>query len=254
MSSARMDLFDLSGKVALVTGGSSGLGKAMALGLANAGAQIVVTSRTLEACETVVDEIRARGGQAISATCDVGDWNAIPQLAQTVFAEVGHLDILVNNAGFSPPTPCLEDVDEALHDAIFAVNEKGPFRMMAVFGPHMVAAGSGSIINVSSFGAEEIRHRFGAYSAAKAGLNALTIAFAQRLSPLVRVNTVSPGMFDTPMLGTSPRPKAGSDTPLGRAGRPEEIVTTVLYLASDHSSYTTGANIRVDGLGTPPLW
>jgi NAD(P)-dependent dehydrogenase (short-subunit alcohol dehydrogenase family) len=145
-------------------------------------------------------------------------------------------------------------VDEALHDAIFAVNEKGPFRMMAVFGPRMVAAGSGSIINVSSFGAEEIRHRFGAYSAAKAGLNALTIAFAQRLSPLVRVNTVSPGMFDTPMLGTSPRPKAGSDTPLGRAGRPEEIVTTVLYLASDYSSYTTGANIRVDGLGTPPLW
>jgi NAD(P)-dependent dehydrogenase (short-subunit alcohol dehydrogenase family) len=248
-----MNLFDLAGKVALVTGGSSGLGRAMALGLADAGAAVVVTSRTQAACDAVVGEIRSAGHAAIAATCDVADWNAVPQLARNVYDELGRVDVLINNAGFAPPAPSIEDTDEALHDQIFAVNEKGPFRMMAVFGPRMVAAGCGSIINVSSFGAEEVRHRFGAYSAAKAGLNALTIAFAQRLSPHVRVNTISPGMFETPMLGTSPRPGAGLDTPLGRPGRPEEIVTTALYLASDWSSYTTGANIRVDGLGTPPL-
>ena len=213
MTMPNVDLFDLTGKVALVTGGSSGLGKAMAIGLANAGAAVVVTSRTLEACEAVVGEIRAGGHHALAATCDVSDWNAVPRLADNVYDQLGRVDILVNNAGFAPAAPCIEEVDEALHDEIFAVNEKGPFRMMAVFGPRMVAAGQGSIINVSSFGAEEVRHRFGAYSAAKAGLNALTIAFAQRLSPLVRVNTISPGMFETPMLGASPRAGAGKDTP-----------------------------------------
>lgn len=248
-----MNRFDLAGKVALVTGGSSGLGRAMALGLAEAGAAVVVTSRTQAACDAVVGEIRTAGHTAITATCDVADWNAVPELARKVYDEFGRVDVLVNNAGFAPPAPGIEDTDEALHDQIFAVNEKGPFRMMAVFGPRMVAAGCGSIINVSSFGAEEVRHRFGAYAAAKAGLNALTTAFAQRFSPHVRVNTISPGMFETPMLGTGPRPDAGRDTPLGRPGRPEEIVTTALYLASDWSSYTTGANIRVDGLGRPPL-
>jgi len=145
-------------------------------------------------------------------------------------------------------------VEESLHDEIFAVNEKGPYRMMSVFGPRMVAAGQGSIINVSSYAVDNVRHFFGAYAAAKAALNALTIAFAHRFSPQVRVNAISPGMFDTAMLAGSPRRDAAvKEIALGRPGQPEEIVTTALYLASDHSSYTTGANISVHGLGRPPL-
>jgi NAD(P)-dependent dehydrogenase (short-subunit alcohol dehydrogenase family) len=242
------DLFDLTGKVALVTGGSRGLGREMVLAFARAGADVVVTSRKLDACERVAAEVESTGRRALAHACHVGRWDDIDALVDAAYDTFGHVDVLVNNAGMSPLAPSSAETSEELFDKILAVNFKGPFRLGALVGRRMADGDGGCIINVSSSGALMPQPRFGPYAGAKSALNALTHVLALEYGPKVRVNTISAGPFLTDIAKAWPEEaRQSSRSALGRPGRPEEIVTTALYLASPASSYTTGALLRVDG-------
>lgn len=243
------DLFDLTGKVALITGGSRGLGKQMALAFAEQGADVVITSRNIESCEQVASAVEAMGRQAMPYACHVARWDDLDGLVEAAYNRFGKVDILVNNAGMSPLYPSLLDVNEKLWDAVLGVNLKGPFRLSALVGTRMVADGGGSIINVSSTASMHPGAGVAPYAAAKAGLNALTEALARAFGPTVRVNTLMPGPFLTDIskawdMSDPDRFKAKS---LQRAGEPEEIVGAALFLASAASSYTTGSIVRSDG-------
>jgi len=242
------DLFDLSGKVALVTGGSRGLGREMVLAFARAGADVVVTSRDLEACERVAAEVEALGRRSWALACHVGRWDEIDRLVDAVYEHPGRVDVLVNNAGMSPLAPSLAETSEDLVDKVVAVNFKGPFRLGALVGARMAGAGGGTIVNVSSTGSLLPQPTFGPYACAKAALNTLTQVLALEYGPTVRVNTLCPGPFLTDVSRWWPE-EARTTAPnaAGRPGRPEEIVSTALYLASPASSFTTGALVRVDG-------
>jgi NAD(P)-dependent dehydrogenase (short-subunit alcohol dehydrogenase family) len=241
-------LFDLSGKVALVTGGSRGLGLQMVLAFAGAGADVIIASRKLDACEAAAENVRAKGRRAVACATHVGKWDDIDRLVEVSYAEFGQIDILVNNAGMSPLAPSSAGTSEELFDKILAVNFKGPFRLTALVGQRMADGGGGSIINVSSSGALMPQPLFGPYAGAKAALNASTLAFAREYGPTVRVNTISAGPFLTDIADAWPEEsRQHARSAAGRPGRPEEIVTTALYLASSSSSFTTGALIRVDG-------
>ncbi|RLV47455.1 glucose 1-dehydrogenase [Nocardioides mangrovicus] len=242
------DLFTLEGKVALVTGGSRGLGREIVVAYARAGADVVVTSRKLDACELVADEVRALGRRALPVACHVGHWDEIDGLVDAAYAEFGHVDVLVNNAGMSPQAPSSVETTEELFDKVVGVNFKGPFRLGALVGARMVEHGGGAIINVSSFAALRPKPGFGPYAGAKAGLNALTHVFAREYGPTVRVNTLSAGPFLTDVSEHwSQEARASTQSAVGHPGRPDEVVTTALYLASSASSFTTGALVRVDG-------
>lgn len=242
------NLFDLTGKVALVTGGSRGLGRAIALGLADHGADVVVVSRKLENCEAVAAEIAARGRQALALSGHMGRWEEIDQVVERAYDHFGKVDILVNNAGMSPAAPSSLETPEKLLDAVLALNFKGPFRLSAQVGSRMAAGEGGCIINISSAGSIRPTPEIVPYAGAKAALNAMTTAHAQEYAPRVRVNAVLPGSFRTDVaLHWAPDKEANTPAVLKRFGEPEEIVTTILYLASDHSRFTTGAMIRVDG-------
>ncbi|MDN2496788.1 MULTISPECIES: SDR family NAD(P)-dependent oxidoreductase [Nocardia] len=242
------DLFSLAGKVALVTGGSRGLGRQMVLAFAAAGADVVITSRKTEACEEAAKEVAALGRRALAVGCHVGKWDRIDALVEAAYAEFGRVDVLVNNAGMSPLAPSSAQTSEELFDKIVDVNFKGPFRLCALVGERMAAGEGGSIINVSSSGALMPQPRFGPYSGAKAGLNALTQVFAREYAPKVRVNTISAGPFLTDISKAWPEEvRRTTPSAAGRPGDPSEIVTTALYLASPASSYTTASLIRVDG-------
>jgi NAD(P)-dependent dehydrogenase (short-subunit alcohol dehydrogenase family) len=239
---------DLTGKVALVTGGSRGLGKSIALGLARAGADVIVSSRKLDACEAVAREIIAMGRRAVPIAAHVGRWDDITRLAEEAYAAFGRVDILVNNAGMSPLAPSSVETSEDLFDKVVGVNFKGPFRLTALIGARMAAGDGGSIVNISSIGALKPNPSVTPYSGAKAALNAISLAFAQEYAPKVRVNVISPGGFLTDVAkGWATDEEARAVTALSRWGDAEEIVGAVLYLASDASSYTTGANLRIDG-------
>ena len=240
--------FDLSGKVALVTGGSRGLGREMVLAFARAGADVVITSRKLHNCREVAAEVEALGRKALPYACHVGHWNEIGPLVDAAYEAFGKVDILVNNAGMSPLAPSSVDTSEELFDKVVGVNFKGPFRLGALVGARMAAGDGGSIINVSSTGALMPQPRFGPYAGAKAALNALTQVLALEYAPSVRVNTLSAGPFLTDIAKAWPEEnRRKTRSAAGRPGRPEEIITTALYLASPASSYTTGALLRVDG-------
>lgn len=241
------DLFDLSGKVALVTGGSRGLGLQMVRAFARAGADIVVASRKLEACEAVAEEIRGLGRRALAVSVHAAKWDQIDALIERAYAEFGRIDILVNNAGMSPAVPSHE-VTEQLFDSVLGLNFKGPFRLASQVAHRMKQAGGGVIINVSSSGALMPLPGVVPYSGAKAALNAMTVSMAREYGPEVRVNTISAGPFLTDISKAwTPEARERADNALGRPGRPEEVVTTALYLASPMSSFTTGAIVRVDG-------
>ncbi|HVI33951.1 glucose 1-dehydrogenase [Phenylobacterium sp.] len=240
-------LFDLSGKVALVTGGSRGLGLEMVRAFARAGADVVIASRKLDACEAVAAEIRALGRRALAVSVHAAKWDQIDGLIETAYAEFGRIDILVNNAGMSPAVPSHE-VTEQLFDSVLGLNFKGPFRLASQVAHRMKQAGGGVIINVSSSGALMPLPGVVPYSGAKAALNAMTVSMAREYGPEVRVNTISAGPFLTDISKAwSPEARERADNALGRPGRPEEVVTTALYLASPMSSFTTGAIVRVDG-------
>nr|WP_087572891.1 glucose 1-dehydrogenase [Sphingomonas sp. CDS-1] len=241
-------LFDLTGKIALVTGGSRGLGRAIALGLADHGADVVIVSRKLENCEAVAREVEQRGRRGLALAGHMGRWDEIEAVVERAYAHFGRLDILVNNAGMSPAAASSLETPEKLVDAVLALNFKGPMRMSALVGTRMAAGDGGCIINISSAGSIRPTPEIVPYAGAKAALNAMTVAHAQEYAPKVRVNAVLPGSFRTDVARHWPADKEAS-TPavLGRFGEPDEIVTTILYLCSDHSGFTTGSMIRVDG-------
>jgi len=244
-------LFDLTGKVALVTGGSRGLGREMVRAFAAAGADVVVASRKLENCVRVAEEVRALGRKALPVACHVGRWEEIDRLVDAAYKGFGRVDILVNNAGMSPLYPSLRDVSEDLFDKVLAVNLKGPFRLASVIGTRMAEGSGGVIINVTSVAAERPTPFEAPYAAAKAGLNTLTVAFAHAFGPKVRVNAIEAGPFATDVARYWDREAVEnyvqSQAALRRIGKPHEIVGTALYLASDASSFTTGVIVRVDG-------
>jgi NAD(P)-dependent dehydrogenase (short-subunit alcohol dehydrogenase family) len=242
------NLFDLTGKVALITGGSRGLGYQIAMGFASYGADVVVSSRKLDACEAVAAEIRNMGRRAIAHACHMGHWDEVGALADAAYAAFGQVDILVNNAGMSPSLPSSVETSEDIFDKVLALNFKGPYRLTALVGTRMAAAGRGSIINISSIGSLLPQASFGPYAGAKAALNAITVAHAREFGPKVRVNAILPGAFRTDISKHWPKDKEHNlQAAMPRYGEPEEIVTTALYLASDQSSYTTGSLIKVDG-------
>jgi NAD(P)-dependent dehydrogenase (short-subunit alcohol dehydrogenase family) len=241
--------FDLGDKVAVVTGGSRGLGYAIAHGFAEAGADVVVASRKFDACQrAAVDIGKASGRSVIPLACHVGRWQECDALIDAVLDRFGRIDVLVNNAGMSPVYDDLADVTEELYDKTLAVNLKGPFRLGVRAATHMAAHGGGTIINIGTVGSLLASPNELPYACAKAGLNALTAGLAEAFAPTVRVNAILPGAFDTDVTADWPDDmKSGSYIPFGRLGRPSEIVGAALYLASDASSYTTGSTIRVDG-------
>jgi NAD(P)-dependent dehydrogenase (short-subunit alcohol dehydrogenase family) len=243
--------FDLSGRVALVTGGSRGLGREMVLALAAAGCDVVIASRKLENCQTLADEIvDTTGRRALPVACHVGKWSDVEALVATAYDAFDHVDVLVNNAGMSPVYGDITEVSEALWDKVLDVNLKGHFRLTALVGSRMAAGDGGSIINVSSVGSVRPRPHVIPYAAAKAGVNAMTIGFAHAFGPSVRVNCILPGAFLTDISNAWDMDSFSDEArgfALRRGGRPDEIVGAVLYLASDASSYTTGALLNVDG-------
>jgi NAD(P)-dependent dehydrogenase (short-subunit alcohol dehydrogenase family) len=244
-----LDKMNLTGKVAVVTGGSRGLGRSMVQALAEAGADVVVASRKLDACEAVASEVAVSTGRtALPVAAHVGRWDDCDRLIATTLERFGRLDVLVNNAGMSPLYESLDAVTEELYDKTLDVNLKGPFRLGALAGTHMTGNGGGSIINVSTVGSLLASPRELPYVCAKAGLNALTVGLAEAFAPAVRVNGILPGAFRTDVTKAwPPESLSGSFVPLQRLGEPDEIAPLVVYLASDASSYTTGTLIRVDG-------
>jgi NAD(P)-dependent dehydrogenase (short-subunit alcohol dehydrogenase family) len=242
---------DATDKVVVVTGGSKGLGREMALGFAEAGADVVVASRKLAPCEAVAEEVRALGRRALAVSCHVGDWDQCRALIDATVAEFGRIDVLVNNAGIAPVPPSLLDVTAELFDKTIAVNLKGPLRLTALAAEHMRPGGA--VINVSSKASLHPSSFTVVYAAAKAGLNALTRATAEEYGPRgIRVNAIVCGTFHTDSLHASlptddARAQMASGIALGRIAGAEEIVGTALYLASDASSYLTGELILLDG-------
>ena len=241
----------LLGKVALVTGGSRGLGKQMVLGFARAGAHVVIASRKLDACEELAKEVETKTGRsALAKACHVGHWDQVEELAEAAYERFGQVDVLVNNAGMSPTYPRPVDVTEELYDKVLGVNLKGPFRLTALIGQRMADGEGGSIINVSSTASIRPGADVIPYAAAKAALNAMTEAFAHAYGPKVRVNCIMPGPFLTDISKAwnmeAFRQQARSFD-LRRGGEPHEIVGAALYFATDASSFTTGAILRIDG-------
>ncbi|MCR5979811.1 glucose 1-dehydrogenase [Gordonia jinghuaiqii] len=242
---------DLAGKVALVTGGSRGLGKEMSWALAREGAHVIIASRKEESCRELAEEItRETGVDAVGLGVHVGEWDSVTELATNAYDAFGRVDVLINNAGISPLYPSLDEVSEALFDKIFDVNIKGPFRLSSLIGPRMAAAGGGSIINISSNASERPAPEYVPYGAAKAALNSLTKGLAATYGPAVRVNTIMCGAFFTDIAKGWDRDAfddLASAWPIPRGGDPAEIVGAVLYFAGASSSYTTGALLPVDG-------
>lgn len=249
MGTVMKQYFDFTGKVVLVTGGSRGLGAAISRAFAEQGADVIIASRNAESCERLADEIvKEFGVRAVGIGAHMGRWDEIDRLVEAAYAQFGKVDVLVNNAGMSPISDSSLETPEALFDKVVAVNFKGPFRMTALIGSRMNAGDGGSIINISSIGAIRPQPEYAPYSGAKAALNAVTIAHAFEFAPKVRVNAILPGSFRTDIAKAwSPEKEANIKSAIKRYGEPEEIVSTVMYLASDHSSFTTGALIGVDG-------
>lgn len=243
--------FSLTDRVAVVTGGSRGIGRAVAEAFAAAGADVVVASRKVESCEAAANEIAAgTGRRVVPVGCHVGDWADCDRLVETVYDEFGRCDVLVNNAGMSPLYGDLTDVTQELYDKVHAVNARGPFRLAVQFASRMADGDGGSIINVSTAGSLRPTANELPYAMAKAGLNALTLGLAGTYAPKVRANLVLPGAFDTDIAKAWPdgmKDAAAAMNPMGRIGVPDDMVGVCLFLASDASAYVNGAQLLVDG-------
>ena len=243
--------FRLDGKVAVVTGGSRGIGAAVARGFAMAGADVVIASRKFDNCVSAARDIAAASGRrALPVACHVGRWDDCDGLVDTVYREFGRCDVLVNNAGMSPLYPSLVDVTEQLYEKVHAVNARGPFRLSSLIGTRMAEGDGGSIINVSTAGTLRPDATDLPYAMAKAGLNALTLALAGAWAPKVRANLLLPGAFATDISATwSDEMRAGAAemNPMKRMGAPDDMVGPCLFLASDAGAYVNGAQLLVDG-------
>jgi len=246
------NLFDLTGKVAIVTGGSKGLGKAMALGMADAGADIVLVSRTLKDLEIVAEEIRAKGRQALPIPADVSKNADIERMVKEVIEKFKKIDILVNNTGVSGDKPVLK-MEEEYWDYVMAVNLKGPFLCSKAVGAEMAKRKKGKIINISSITYSLAIPNMTSYCASKAGLVQFTKTLAlEWVKHNIQVNAICPGYFRTPMNQEFFASDAGKriieqTLPLKRLGEPEELVGSVIFFASEASNFITGAVLVVDG-------
>ncbi len=247
--------FSLEGKVALVTGGSRGIGKAAALGLARAGADVVVASRKLPDLEKVAEEIRGLGRKSLAVEVHVGRVEQIDNLVSKVKEEFGRIDILVNNAGTNPTMDQALDIEERAWDSIMNLNLKGLFFLSQAVARVMKEQGGGKIINIAST-AGITPDILPVYSISKAGVIMASKVMAQQWAQYnIRVNTVAPGLTKTQFsqaLWSNPDILQGAmgRTPMQRIAEPEEIVGAIIYLASDASSYVTGQVLAVDGGAT----
>jgi len=247
------DKFRLDGKVAIVTGGSRGIGKEIAIGLAEQGARIALTSRKQEALDAVAEEIRQQGGECLALACHVGKPDQIKAFMDKVVETYGSVDILVNNAATNPYFGPIVDATEEAWNKTLDVNLKGPFLMSQAAARIMMQKGGGSIVNVSSVGAFAANPMQGIYGITKAGMVNMTKTFAQELALAnVRVNAICPGLTATKFSEVLIQTKEIYDValqriPVKRHAEPSEIVGAALYLASDASSYVTGSCITVDG-------
>lgn len=247
------DLFDLTGKVALVTGASRGIGEAIARLLAAYGAEVIVSSRKLEACQAVADSIVEAGGKASAFACHVGEMAQIEAIFDYIKDEHGRIDILVNNAAANPYYGHILDTDLSAFDKTVEVNIRGYFFMSIAAGKMMREQGGGVILNTASVNGVTPGDKQGIYSITKAAVISMTKAFAKECGPHnIRVNALLPGLTDTKFASALTSNDKVLDMalamiPLKRVAQPEEMAGTVLYLVSDASSYTTGACINVDG-------
>jgi NAD(P)-dependent dehydrogenase (short-subunit alcohol dehydrogenase family) len=240
-------LFDFTGKVALVTGGSRGIGYQMVRAFAERGADVIIASRKLENCEAAAQECRALGRRAVAIAAHVGRWAECDRLIEEAYAAFGRVDILVNNAGMGPRMPSHE-VTEQLFDSVVNLNFKGPFRLASQVAKRMADGDGGCNINVSSQGSLRPVPEIIPYGSSKAALNAMSVSLAWEYAPKVRVNTLMPGAFRTDIAEAWPDKGKGPMTiPRGHAAEPEDIVTSALFLASPASVNVTGAIIRCDG-------
>lgn len=253
------DLLDLRGKVALVTGGGRGIGKFIATGLAEAGADLILTSRKLKNLEAAASELRDNyGGNVLAVPCDLGKEQEIDNLLNTTLGEFGRIDILVNNAGATWGAPTLEfPLDR--WDQLFSVNVRSLWILTQRVAQIMKDQGGGNIINVSSImafrGSEETLHPAVPYNSTKAAVNALTMNLAVKLAPYrIRVNAIAPGYFRTDMMAYIEKPDFKNQyeamlsmIPLRRVGGMDDIKGVAVFLASDASAYMTGHIMVVDG-------
>jgi len=248
-------MFDLTNKVALVTGARRGMGKAHSIALAKQGAKVVVTDISQEECQLVVDEIKSMGGEAIALKLDVSNVVEVNQVFDEVVKQFGRLDILVNNAGIFAPKPALELTEEDW-DKTININLKGEFLCAQRAAKEMAKNNWGRIINIASVasGGVGVGISGGAhYTASKGGIIGMTETLADEWASLgINVNAIGPGAIDTPMTSTSQIPEEAmkamlAGVPLKRIGKPEEVSAAVVFLASEEASYVTGATFYVDG-------
>jgi NAD(P)-dependent dehydrogenase (short-subunit alcohol dehydrogenase family) len=243
---------DLAGKVAVVVGGSSGIGKTIALGLAQGGADVVSSARRAELVNALADEIAALGRRTLRVTCDVADRGSLEKLLKSCVDEFGNVDILVNAAGVTKRAPTL-DFPEAEWNRIMETNLTGILRSCQVFGRHMIERGYGRIINIASMSSFVSLFEVAAYGASKSALASLTKSLAiEWATKGVCVNAIAPGFLRTPLsekllVGTGRGQEVLTRTPMKRFGELEELVGAAIFLASDAASFVTGTVIPVDG-------
>lgn len=245
-----LDRFDLSGRIVIVTGGSRGIGRAAALGLAALGATVVVASRKPDACAAVAEEIDGAGGTALAVPTHMGDLDAVAHLVATTVDHFGGIDVVVNNAANALALPIGEITPVAFAKSI-EVNTRGPLFLVQEALPYVAASGNGVVINMVSAGIYTGGQGMTLYLAGKNALEMLTRSMANELAHLrIRVNALAPGVIDTDMVRNNP-PEVQqymiAGQPMGRMGRPDELVGAFAFLASDASSFMTGQTLVVDG-------